>query len=147
MTQTALFPTVLSPILHDRRLSSVSSAAAALQVLLTFLHFPGWPCPLLSAVGIPCPGCGLSRATLFLIHGEWKESLVMHAFAPLLVFSLVLIAFSAIAPKAVVERMANHTEAVERYSGLTTFLLVGLIVYWLARLLLMQSAFVRLIER
>ena len=147
MTQATLFPTVLSTILHDRRLSSVISGVAALQVLLTFLHFPGWPCPLLSAVGIPCPGCGLTRATLLLIHGEWKQSLVMHAFAPLLLLSLLLIAISAIAPKVVVERMANHTEAIERYSGLTTFLLVGLIVYWLARLLIMHSAFVRLIDR
>jgi hypothetical protein len=147
MTQAAFFPTVLSPILHDRRLSSVISGVAALQVLLTLLHFPGWPCPLLNAAGVPCPGCGLTRATLFLIHGDWKQSLTMHAFAPLLVLALLLITFSAIAPKALAQRMANRTETVERYSGLTTFLLVGLIVYWLARLLIFQAAFVRLIER
>ena len=147
MTQSVLFPTVLASILHDRRLSSVISGAAALQVLLMLLHLPGWPCPFASVTGVPCPGCGLTRATLFLIHGDWKQSLAMHAFAPLLILALLLILFSAIGPRALVQRMANRTEKFEKYSGLTTFLLVGLIVYWLARLFVFQAAFVRLIER
>lgn len=147
MTQAKLFPSVLSPILLDRRLSSIISGVALLQVGLALFHVPGWQCPLFNALGIPCPGCGMTRATLFLVHGEWKQALLMHAFAPALIFGLALITVSAIAPKPLVRRLAGRTETVERYTGLTTLLLTGLVLYWLARLLIFQSAFIRLIER
>ena len=70
----------------------------------------------------------------------------MHAFAPIAVLALALIAFCTIAPKAPAEWIADRAEIVERYTGLTTLLLGGLILYWLARLLILQSAFVRLIR-
>src|ERR1043166_6282464 len=119
MRQASLFQPVLSPILHDRRLSSIISGAALLQVLLTWLRFPGWPCPFFHALGIPCPGCGMTRATLFLVRGEWKEALAMHAFAPVLLVTILLIAFCALAPKTQVARLAEGTEILERHTGLT----------------------------
>ena len=70
----------------------------------------------------------------------------MHAFAPIAVLALALIGFCTIAPKAHAEWIADRAEIVERYTGLTTLLLGGLILYWLARLLILQSAFVRLIR-
>ncbi len=146
MTQATLFPPVLSPILHDRRLSSIISGAALLQVLLVLLHLPGWPCPVFHLLGIPCPGCGMTRATLALVRGEWKAALTMHAFAPVLLIAIGLIIFCALAPKAQVARLANRTETIERYTGLTAVILAGLILYWLARLAILQAAFIRLIQ-
>jgi uncharacterized protein YjeT (DUF2065 family) len=146
MTQVSLFSPVLSPILHDRRLSSIISGTALLQVLLTGSGFPGWPCPLFHALGIPCPGCGMTRATLFLVRGEWKQAFTMHAFAPVLVIAMLLITFCALAPRTQVSRLAHGTEIIERHTGLTALILGGLIFYWLARLVIMQTAFVRLIS-
>jgi hypothetical protein len=34
--------------------------------------------------GIPCPLCGLSRASLALVRGDWREVFRMHPLAPLL---------------------------------------------------------------
>jgi uncharacterized protein YjeT (DUF2065 family) len=146
MTQATLFSPVLSPILHDRRLSSIISGAALLQVLLSWLRFPGWPCPFFHALGIPCPGCGMTRATLFLVRGEWKQALTMHAFAPVLIIAMLLIMFCALAPKAQVARLANSAEILERRTGLTALILGGLILYWLARVVIMQAAFGQLIH-
>jgi len=70
----------------------------------------------------------------------------MHAFAPIVVLALALITFCTVAPKARAQWIADRAEIVERYTGLTTLLLSGLILYWLARLLILQSAFVRLIQ-
>jgi NhaP-type Na+/H+ or K+/H+ antiporter len=146
MTRATLFQPAFSAILHDRRLSSLISGVALLQLLLTLIRFPSWPCPVFHTLGVPCPGCGMTRATLFLVHGEWRQALLMHAFAPIAVLALALIAFCTIAPKPHAEWIADRAEIVERYTGLTTLLLGGLILYWLARLLILQSAFVRLIR-
>src|SRR5205814_5595804 len=129
MTRVTLFSPVLSPILHDRRLSSIISGAALLQVLLTWLRFPGWPCPVFHTLGIPCPGCGMTRATLFLVRGEWKEALTLHAFAPVLLIAFAVIGFCAIAPRTHTERVAARIEVIENHTGITTLLLSGLILY------------------
>ncbi len=35
-------------------------------------------CPTAGTFGIPCPGCGLTRATLDLLHGNLSAALHMH---------------------------------------------------------------------
>lgn len=35
-------------------------------------------CPTAAMFGIPCPGCGLTRATLALLHGEIRSALRFH---------------------------------------------------------------------
>lgn len=87
----------------------------------------------------------MTRATVFLMQGQLKQSLAMHAFAPLLVVGLLLIAFCTVAPRQHAERLAMRTEMIERRTGLTFLLIGGLILYWLARLLFMETAFIRLI--
>jgi len=50
-------------------------------------------CPLAGSVGIPCPGCGLTRATLALLHGDLRGALHLHPLVLLLtplVVSLVV---------------------------------------------------------
>ena len=45
----------------------------------------GFPlCPLAGSVGIPCPGCGLTRATLALLHGDVRTALHFHPLVWLL---------------------------------------------------------------
>ena len=35
-------------------------------------------CPSAALLGIPCPGCGLTRATLALVHGDFAAALRFH---------------------------------------------------------------------
>jgi hypothetical protein len=146
MTRAGFFKPVLASILRDRRLSSIICGAALVQLLLTLIRFPGWTCPIFHTFGIPCPGCGLTRATVFLFRGNWKEAMTLHAFAPLFLLALTLMAFATIGPRARIDPIIAKTEAMERYTGITMILLGGLILYWLARLLFWQAAFVRLIQ-
>jgi hypothetical protein len=49
-------------------------------------------------------------------------------------------------PKSIIQPAIAKAELIERTTGLTVLILVGLIVYWLARLLFLQAAFVQLIR-
>lgn len=40
-------------------------------------HLPSI-CPFYNLTGLPCPGCGLTRAFVCLGHGHWRESLHWH---------------------------------------------------------------------
>lgn len=88
----------------------------------------------------------MTRATLFLFRGDLKQALMMHAYAPIFLIALIFITLCTIAPRNYVQRIITKTEILESYTGITTILLGGLIVYWLARLLILQTAFVRLIQ-
>lgn len=47
-------------------------------------------CLLRRFAGLPCPGCGLTRAFVHLAHGEWAAALVDHPLAPLIAVQLVV---------------------------------------------------------
>lgn len=54
------------------------SAPATLVGALAFILFVGWRCPLRTATGYPCPGCGMTRATRMLLHGDFAGATTMH---------------------------------------------------------------------
>lgn len=39
-------------------------------------------CPVRRATGRPCPGCGLSRSLVRLLHGELRRSAAAHPLGP-----------------------------------------------------------------
>jgi hypothetical protein len=47
-------------------------------------------CPLRRFVGLPCPGCGMTRALAHLAKGEWSAAVRDHPLAPLLSAEVVL---------------------------------------------------------
>ncbi|HYE73074.1 MAG TPA: DUF2752 domain-containing protein, partial [Blastocatellia bacterium] len=116
----------------------------ALQLGLTLWGIPGWQCPMFAATGIPCPGCGLTRATVALLRCEWRTSLTLHAFAPILALTLLLL-IGGLLPVKPRQQLIDLVEAFEQKTRLTGIVAVGLILYWLARLLFFRESFIRLI--
>ena len=41
-------------------------------------------------LGLPCPGCGMTRAFAHLAKGEWRAAVSVHPFSPVLAAELVL---------------------------------------------------------
>jgi hypothetical protein len=121
------------------------TGAAILQLSLVNARLPAWQSPLHSVFGIPDPGCGLSRAIVALFRGDWRTSLTLHAFAPLFVVALSLIAITAVLPQRPRDKIVALIEDLERHTGLTALFLIGLVIYWLARLLILRGAFINLV--
>ena len=65
-------------------------ALAGLAALAGFLLFHAWVpapgsqntvCPLRRLIGLPCPGCGMTRAFAHLAKGEWSAAASDHLVA------------------------------------------------------------------
>ena len=133
----------LAALLRDRRVSLGVTAVAAAQVAGVATGVGGWPCPLKAAFGIPCPGCGLTRASVALLRGEFATAFRLHAFAPVLLLGLAALAVAGLLPAARRDAFAALVGRVERRTRVAYVVLAGLLVYWSVRLLFLPGAFNR----
>ncbi len=134
------FPALFAELLRSRGVLRGLAALAGAQIGLVAWGLPTLPCPLRHGLGIACPGCGMTRAVIAWLRGDWVNSLQLHAFAPLVVAALALLLVAAVAPLRANRRLAALVESVERKSGLTLLLAVAFFAYWLARLLLFPAS-------
>ena len=92
-------------------------------------------CPFHGLTGLPCPGCGLTRAGARLLEGDWAAMWRLHPFAPYFALWAVLLAGAALLPG----RWRDHwSEAWTRLEARTRFHAVALVsfaVFGVARLL------------
>jgi hypothetical protein len=144
LPQQVILP--ILPVLRDRRFTIALAGATGLHIALVSFNLPSWECPFFRLTGVPCPGCGLSRATTLLLKGDLAGSLRFHAFAPIFLFAIIALFLSVLLPKSIIQSAIARAELIERNTGLTVLILGGLILYWLARLLFLQTAFVQLIR-
>ena len=139
------FAPVLAPLLRRRKLSLVLAVAGTGQILATMFHAPAITCPVMQLFKVPCPGCGLSRACADLLHGRWWHMAQMHAFAPAFVLAIGLFWVSGVMGGSAREGFVSAVEHLERRTALPTLLLVGLVLYWLVRLVYSPVDFLRLV--
>ena len=135
MTAFPPFPPVLSALWRERGLAWAVCAAAGAQAALVAAGLPGWLCPVKALTGVPCPGCGLTRATAALFRGDLSAALRTHAYAPVILLALLLTGLALLLPKDARLAFVSAVESFERRTGVTAIALVGLLAYWLARLL------------
>ncbi|MBC8536055.1 DUF2752 domain-containing protein [Feifania hominis] len=63
--------------------------ATHLVFLLLFAFLFWWGCPFNRLFGFTCPGCGLSRAWISFLRGDWRLAFKSHLLflpAPVVVF-------------------------------------------------------------
>nr|HID13878.1 DUF2752 domain-containing protein [Anaerolineae bacterium] len=126
---------LLASLLEHRRVALLLGGIATLQIGLVAAGLDGWQCPVKATLGVPCPGCGLSTAMVLLLRGEWRAALSTHAFAPIFLLGFVLMAVVSVLPARLHRRAVLRIAALERRTGMATFVLLGLVVYWCVRLL------------
>jgi hypothetical protein len=111
--------------------------ALGLIALLGALAFSDVPlCPTAFFLGVPCPGCGMTRAALALLHGDVHGAIALHPLAPLFVPLVAVIVGKALvdyvrgSPPAPPERAWWAGRASVWLASALLALLVGL---WIAR--------------
>jgi hypothetical protein len=124
------FKPVLAPMLQQRSLLIILAGLGALQIGLTAAGGQAWQCPIYAFSGMPCPGCGMSRATLLLAQGQWGAAMHMHAFAPVVLAAVIVFAITGFLPRKHLPGILSSIATVERHTGLVTFLALSMLIYW-----------------
>jgi hypothetical protein len=142
--KTILFTPVLAPLLLNRSMCNAIAGVAAVHMTLVATGLPGWQCPMRYGLGVPCPGCGLSRAVKALVSGNMGQAIAIHAFAPISLGVLVLILYSVLGSRNQQNRMIQHVQQIEKL-GVSAILVVVFMLYWLMRLLFFREALYNLV--
>jgi hypothetical protein len=124
-----------SSLLENRREGLFIFGAGALHLGLSLAGLPAWNCPIRVATGIPCPGCGITRATIQFLHGDIALSLRTHAFAPILLLSIVFMVSALFLPERNRKSLISIYRNMETRYGLTAYLMSALMLYWFVRLM------------
>ena len=53
-------------------------APLAVTAIAALVLFVGWPCPIRALFGVPCPTCGVTRATRLALSGDLGGAWRMH---------------------------------------------------------------------
>lgn len=81
-------------------------------------------CPMVLITGLPCPGCGMTRAILLLLSGEWQRSWNLQPFAILWVlFGIWIVVWRYILGKR-----------IKWFNPILIVLLVSLIAFYIYRM-------------
>jgi len=129
------YKSFFASLLQKRRTALILLCAATLQVVLISGGLRGWQCPIHSTLGIPCPGCGLSTAMALLIKGDLQSAIHTHAFAPVFLFAFVLMGIVSILPENLHRKAVLQIAAIEKHTAFAAYILFGIIIYWIFRLL------------
>ena len=118
------------------RRASILLALSGVFALIVIERLPF--CPMATVLGIPCPGCGLTRATLALLKGDVRGALALHP----LVFVLTPLFGAAVLSTAIdfvrgprARRTPNPWFASRQASWLGALLLVVTLGVWGVRFL------------
>jgi hypothetical protein len=127
---------ILAELLDDRRQVRVVAAALVLNLVLGSSRLApiGWRCPIRWALGLPCPGCGLTRGTLALLGGHPYAAFAAHPLAPLALAVGLLLVAAALLPAPVAGRLAAGVRRVEGAAPFDLLAAIALIAVWLIRL-------------
>ena len=95
-------------------------------------------CPSAGLLGIPCPGCGLTRATAALLEGQFAEAFALHplafALAPLYASAMAAVAWDFVrGPRATARQAKRSWVASRLFTVSAVALLVLTLGVWGAR--------------
>jgi len=124
-----------SSLLENRSEGLAIAGVGALHLGLSMAGLPAWSCPILAATGVPCPGCGLTRATMELIRGDFLQSFQTHAFAPVFLFALTLMLLTLVLPEFQRRNIIDRISKLEIRNGITAWVFLFLMSYWAFRLI------------
>ena len=124
-----------SSLLENRGEGLAIAGVGVLHLGLNFAGLPGWSCPILAATGVPCPGCGLTRATMQLLRGDFAQSFHTHAFAPIFLLALIVMLVTLVLPETQRRKLIAVVSNLETRNGITAWVLLFLMLYWAFRLI------------
>lgn len=101
-------------ILHVTGISSADRIGGAIPLF----------CPFKALTGIPCPGCGMTRAILSITKGDFHRAFGYNPFSFFLLFMVVV----SVVPGKQAEKLPTIAPVVMNYFFIVV--LVAILLYW-----------------
>lgn len=137
---------VYASILKNPADARILAGFGFLHLASILFGFSAWKCPIFLVTGIPCPGCGLSRATAALLQGDLRTMGKIHIFAPIVLIAVVLTGLTLCVPDKVRINIIELIEKVEKHSKISIFIIISIVIYWALRLFLNPVDYILLME-
>ncbi|MFN3166474.1 MAG: DUF2752 domain-containing protein [Phycisphaeraceae bacterium] len=128
------FP-VIASMVRSRAMCAGFVGFIGLQVGLSAAGLTLMDCYLLKHTGVPCPGCGLTRGAVASATLDLEAVLYYNALGPAALLVMTLLLLGLLLPERPRDAFAETVERVERATAVSAVVLLGLWVYWLARLI------------
>lgn len=113
----------------------LASAVFAVSALWSPGDLPGVVlCPFRAVTGIPCPGCGMTRAFCALGHGDLPGAFGYNALAPFVFAAGLLVWAHALATLLGLGRSRAALERLKPTPSVAGFMLAVTLVWWVVRL-------------
>lgn len=124
----------LAPMLRQVVLCRVMLVVVTVIGVAHLLGWSLWVCLFSKVTGLPCPGCGMTRAIAALLHGEWRQALLYHPFSPGFALLGLLLLFCAVMPGQLRERVCTLVEKLEHVTKFAAIFLLAALIYGLLRM-------------
>lgn len=82
------------------------AALAVIAALYAALHFAGFGCPIKALTGVSCAGCGMTRAWLSALSGDWAAAFCYHPLFWMVVPGVLVFVFHKRLPRRLVTVLA-----------------------------------------
>lgn len=113
----------------------LTSAVFAVSALRSPSELPGIVlCPFRAVTGLPCPGCGMTRAFCALGHGDLSGAFGYNALAPFVFAAALLVWAHALATVLKLERPRAALERLKPTQRAAGFMLAVTLAWWVVRL-------------
>jgi hypothetical protein len=100
--------------------------------MVAFLESVLPACPIRALLGVACPGCGLTRALLLCLQGDFATSLDLHPLAPALLLQAIILSTAWFAVRARPTQAAWLKSIMSRLAKLNCLALFAVWIYRLS---------------
>lgn len=124
----------LAALMEDVTLCRVIVGLCAALGAASILHLSLWPCFFHALTGLPCPGCGMTRAVSALLQGDWHRAMRYHPLSPAYVVFGTLLTLSAVSTPALRRTLISAVQTLERKTALPAFIVLATVIFGLLRM-------------
>ena len=124
----------LAPLMEDVTVCRLVVGTCGALGAANLVGLPVWTCVFHHFTGLPCPGCGMTRAVSALVRGQWSLAMRFHPFSPAYLIMGVLLAVAALGPHEVRKRLVAKVAWLEARTALPALIVLFTIIFGLLRL-------------